>query len=438
MLRGDGYLPTSGAVPEPGCSSYAGRRSKRLSRKCPAAKERSARRRCRKSRRMCVSGCATNDNLPGAACDVIEHATHLDSKKQIPRNHKHVNQQVGGGRHDVNRVKRRRNNVSSEHSTTVKRILLSTAGILSSLFISHSALAEPFPSDFVIFTVPGEKAVKYVVPSNHKDVSGTNAAGGKVKVLIDDGLKHPHGLAFDRNTQALFVTDSTAQRVYQYDITAASNEELTATAQREVARNVEAHWLAVDPRNNTLYLTSKTSNMICSVYLDDQDGACHVIYQGDTAENPKGLANIKSPAGIDVDGHKLFYGNGQEALTKGSVMSATTTVGAVPTVNKLPNKAITETVQGVCASRSNVFYTDGISNLYAIKKWGGTPLVVSNGLSAGAGCTWDGDGAMYVADSKSIRKFPANMGTLHPVLHLDLVANTAPVADVAVFSTKDV
>ena len=45
------------------------------------------------------------------------------------------------------------------------------------------------------------------------------------------------------------------------------------------------------------------------------------VYQGMTAENPKGLENMKSPAGISVDAHKIYYGNGINGLTVGSVVS---------------------------------------------------------------------------------------------------------------------
>ncbi|CAD7923959.1 unnamed protein product [Amoebophrya sp. A120] len=293
-------------------------------------------------------------------------------------------------------------------------------------FTLLARVAVAAPTDFVLVTVPGERAVKYIVP-------GEPAA----KELISEGLQQPHGLSFDTKTNTLYVTDVAAQKVFRYSLSASSKTELTAGSATETARNIEAYWSAVDPRSQRLFLTEKDSNFICAVDLQASDGSCKVTYQGETTANPIGLPELKYPAGIDVDGRSLFYGNGQQALSTGSIFRGLLTPPSeAPVLTKLPDAAITDVVQGVCVTPSNVFYTDGGANLFALKKWGGTPMAVSAGLSAGLGCAWNGDGAVYVADQQAgVYRIPSNMEKLQPLLHLEKVSSTVGAAGVAVFST---
>eukprot|EP00392_Amoebophrya_sp_AT5.2_P011372 g11449.t1 len=290
-------------------------------------------------------------------------------------------------------------------------------------------LVGPAAGNFVIFTSPTDKAVRYVKTT----ASQQNA----VRDLITDGLQNPHGISLDAKTSQLYVTDTGAQKVWQYDLSQSGADELVVANPLEAARNIEAYWSAVDARNRTMYLTERTGNFICKVDLENRDGSCRVAYQGVTTANPIGLESMQWPAGIDVDGYQLFFGNGQNALATGSIMSAPLKVPTAPSLTKLPNQAITDVVQGVCTTASNVFYTDGASNLFAMKKWGGTPLAVSTALKNGMGCTYDGDGAVYIVDKENLWKIPANMKTVREIYNLEKVVEAPGAVDVVVFAPTE-
>merc|ERR1719311_1372838 len=134
------------------------------------------------------------------------------------------------------------------------------------------------------------------------------------------------------------------------------------------------------------------------------------------------MKSVSRPAGIAADGFHLFWANKDNGNIRGSLVEALEKpykkvpgkTGVVAVLGRNPSR-----VYGVCASRTNVFFTGENKYLYAAKKipkkpWQGKQIAVEDDLVAPRGCAWDGDGSIYVADKggNAIWVLPASMGTL--------------------------
>merc|ERR1719420_2045394 len=136
-----------------------------------------------------------------------------------------------------------------------------------------------------------------------------------------------------------------------------------------------------------------------------------VVYSGNA------LTQVSAPGGVAVDNFHIFWSNKAVGTTAGSVVKGFETppsTNAAETVLVLANNA--DKVYGVCLAKDNVFYTNHEKYIFGVKKGGGTEVTISDKFQEPRGCTWDGDGTIFVADRAAnfVGAFAGNMQRLTP------------------------
>jgi len=248
----------------------------------------------------------------------------------------------------------------------------------------------------------------------HEASSGaaaTPAPAEDLPVLVSQGLTYPVGLAYDAGRGILYVADPKADDnagcIFRYPVTVDPwTGFITAGGMRRAVLNTPSRWVTVDSRG-TLYFTVEETGKIQTVPADSLDAKPVTLYS--TESNP----SVSAPGGIATDGFFLYWTNKNEGSINGAVVKALAKRPKVPTQTALGTLAAnTNKAYGVCLSHSNVFYSDEGTFVYAVKQSGGGSLETLTGKMLGPrGCAWDGDGTVYVADSKgnAIYSFAANM-----------------------------
>jgi len=232
--------------------------------------------------------------------------------------------------------------------------------------------------------------------------------------LIDSGLRSPQGLAVDSRKKVLYVADPDMRKIFAYDLVFSNGLLMTDSKGPKVAaQNVEARWVAVDGVGN-LFFTDELTNVVQKVtaeQLDAGNPSPSIIYDGAL------VSEVNRPGGVAVDNFHVFWTNKAVGTQVGSVVKGVeepdTASASAPATRIARNS---NKVYGVCLSQNNVYYTDAQRFLYGVKKNGGAIATVSDRLLGPRGCSWDGDGTVYVADktANAIFSFPSNMHMLAP------------------------
>jgi len=238
--------------------------------------------------------------------------------------------------------------------------------------------------------------------------------GGQTRPLIDSGLKSPQGVAVDQKRQKLYVTDPDSRKIFSYNLVFNNGVLLTDGKQAVAAQNVEARWVAVDGVGS-IFFTDERDNLIQKVSAEKilrGDPTPTVMYSGIS------VSQVSAPGGIATDNFHVFWTNKAVGTLVGSVVKGFETppeTNVAASVKAIAKNAVK--VYGVCLSMNNVFYTDSESYVYAVKKTGGAIAEVTAKLLHPRGCTWDGDGTIYIADKggNAVYSFPGNMHTLTPM-----------------------
>jgi len=258
----------------------------------------------------------------------------------------------------------------------------------------------------------------------HEATSGaltTAAPAEDLPTLVSQGLTYPVGLAYDGKRSLLYVADPKANdgagSIFRYNIIIDPLNPLglSAGGPQQAVLNVPARWVTVDSEG-TIYFTIEGTGQIQTVPAGALGAKPVTLYSTDA--NPA----VSAPGGIATDGHFLFWTNKKEGSINGAVIKALAHKPKVPTQTALGTLAAnTNKAYGVCLSHSNVFYSDEGTFVYAVKQTGGGALETATGKMLGPrGCAWDGDGTVYVADSKgnAIYSFAANMPKVRGVKQL--------------------
>lgn len=262
----------------------------------------------------------------------------------------------------------------------------------------------------------------------HESSSGaaaTPAPAEDLPVLVSEGLTYPVGLAYDAGRGILYVADPKADDnagcIFRYPVTVDPwTGFITAGGMRRAVLNTPSRWVTVDS-SGTLYFTVEGTGQIQMVPADPLEAKPVTLYS--TESSP----SVSAPGGIATDGFFLYWTNKKEGSINGAVVKALAKRPKVPTQTALGTLAAnTNKAYGVCLSHSNVFYSDEGTFVYAVKQAGGGSLEALTGKMKGPrGCAWDGDGTVYVADSKgnAIYSFAANMPSVRGMRQLRKVVD---------------
>jgi sugar lactone lactonase YvrE len=259
----------------------------------------------------------------------------------------------------------------------------------------------------------------------------------------------------------LYVADYAQGKILRWTIAedTATQTLSVVTKATEVYSGGYVSWVAVDSIGNlffsdedtsTIYKVSaedliKTSRAKTDDYYPSFNLNCPgeygtatptpvIVYSRDDTKT----SEVSGPGGLAVDNFHVFWGNKQLGTQVGSVVRGYET--STPDKVKQPIKIAlnTEKVYGICIAGNNVYYTDKRTNLYGVKKHGGGIATISESMKGPRGCTWDGDGTIYVADkdAQKVKSFPANMLDLAPQRLKDVVDVTGQPMSLAVFETS--
>lgn len=262
----------------------------------------------------------------------------------------------------------------------------------------------------------------------------------------DQGLKSPQGIALwhGHDKRILYVSDCEAKNIYRYELMVVpANEESNALIhsgpQTAVLRNVPggARWLTTDGLGNLFFSVEEKNEiqMIPVEYLNGQPGTAvaTVLYK------QEGSPEVSGPGGIVADNFYLYWTNKAAGQAAGTVIKAYERPKKSALFMRMYPKPIAQNLDrafGICMVKDILFYTHEDTTLYAVKKDGGAIAEVSAEFQEPRGCTWDGDGGLYVADKKAnaIFRLPANMKDLRVVKHITKVVDVTAPCQVLVMS----
>jgi len=279
---------------------------------------------------------------------------------------------------------------------------------------------------YLVLSVPKDRKIGYYkLPST---IFRVLVEGG------DGGPANPKAITVDQENWRLFIADVPTQKIYWYQLIVLPDGKLVTDGRQHVAvESVEAKWLTVDGVGN-LYFSGK---LIVPPPMTTSEG----IYKHDTIAlatgvtiNPKEVwtkANtgqnprVYSPNGLATDNFHLFWANGGNGKTFGSLVKGPVEPPAVqPDLAVKPVADNTEAVEGVVITPTNVYYSTSDAGTTPIGIYGipknkagaacadGGCVMISDQLSAPMGMAWDGDGTVYVAEYDTnkggIWSFPSN------------------------------
>lgn len=265
---------------------------------------------------------------------------------------------------------------------------------------------------FLVLSSPRNAKVSWLrIPENG------SFASTRPQTLIDRGLLHPQGIAIDQKRKRLLVADPNAQKIYGYQMRVDGESLAVEDRQMVIATAIESRSVAVDGGGN-IFFSDESHNVIYKVpsaatataaFLAGTPPSPEVLYGGDM------LPQVNGPGGVAVDNFHVYWTNKHFGMQTGSLVKgseAPIEIGSVSSVNVLAQNA--PKCYGVCLALGNVFYTDADNRVYGVKKSGGRSALVTSVLSKPRGCSWDGDGTVYVAD-RGLGGVYSFAGTMHKI-----------------------
>lgn len=306
-----------------------------------------------------------------------------------------------------------------------------SSGVVFAVFFLGPYVVPPcaaFGPTYVFISSPTSKLIYY-----SKLPGAMEAARREIPVLktfCDSGcgFLQPTGIAAYNTGKVLLVADPLASAIYGVPIFNGAEEgKLVAGKPMPVATGVSSRWVTVDGQGSIFYMDA---NLNAVLKLDGKSVLAMVAGDTGKAEQPQTLYSVNGPPAIPAvnkpraivaDNFYLYWVNGNNGYNDGTVLRGMETPADLHRELEIRALALNAAAaDGICLASTNLFYTaDG--KVYGMKRGGGTVTVITDKLVAPAGCAWDGDGSVYVADSDEgkVYSFAGNTPNLYPrgVIH---------------------
>jgi hypothetical protein len=254
-------------------------------------------------------------------------------------------------------------------------------------------------------------------------------------------VTRPYGLAqerekkFDEPTGTHYIQkylhvadpgdDCQKMHVYRYPLYE-NMGVFTHGEQQITIRDKCIRWIAVNSRGD-LFATNENTNEILKV--DSKNIRANqlvpptVMY---SSQGPNAL-QVTAPGGIAVDSFFLYWSNKVLGSMTGSLVKGMSFMPAgmaqFPEVTPIAKNADAGKDYGVCLGGKNMFFTEKNNKLFGVSSAGGAIALISDALEQPRGCSWDGDGSIYVTDrAGKVYQFPGTMQHLRSVGKLKRVA----------------
>lgn len=270
-------------------------------------------------------------------------------------------------------------------------------------------------SGYVFVTSPGQKAIYYAKLLSASEQSRNQPM--KAEVLTQKGqVKEPMGLAVDSVRKLVFVADAGAKSVLGFRILENPTKgKIQLSTPVYVLSGVAPNWVAVDSVGN-LYVSDTTNKRIfklpASTVAARMDGRRAGGFPQELYSRSTQKALV-APQGIAVDRFHLFFTNGDGGLNAGTVVGGFSDKGdsSVRVLSRAEPGAY-----GLCMSSSRIFYTGKDKAVYSLEAGvaeNSTAVVITDKLKEPRGCSYDGDGTVFVADRTAGKVFSFSGGAPH-------------------------
>jgi len=297
------------------------------------------------------------------------------------------------------------------------------------------------PVQFIFMSSPSRAKVSYAELRNFRSVMG------KTHSLIDEGLRRPCGLAFDRWRGSLYVADQRQRKIYRYTIVAKRNHEsskdeglyrLRASGPPiTILLDHEVDWITVD-RSGAIYFSERSANTVSKIPGEVVDEiasgriAAEVLNRIPNAQSAmyaeasfrieplyrghKGFNRVNHPSGLAVDGMRLYWANMANGTGSGTVVEGLSSKPELSVRATEQRTAVlaenTDTAHGLTSTHSMLLFsgqTGGYGTIFGVRKFGGKVSPYVTDLGQPRGLVWDGDNTVFVADQQrnGIWSFPA-------------------------------
>lgn len=280
------------------------------------------------------------------------------------------------------------------------------------VFLSVLALGSS-RSGYLFVSSPADQAIHYA-----RLLTAAEQSRGETMMmhqLTQTGqVVKPLGLAVDSSRGLLYVADPGQKAILAFRIYE-NFGQLNVDGPETLLSNVTSHWIGVDSVG-TLFISDPDNHRILSLCASKIRGLLGLNGMAaiGTSEDVNvtelysqvGHAPLRLPQGVASDGRQVFWANGQDGDQIGAVVRGAEETDDEKSQTAKPLSTESDAAFGVCLTSSRIYYTSRKNTVYTMKTDGsGKRVMVTDRLQEPRGCAYDGDGTIFVADSKMNKVF---------------------------------